>query len=134
MTRSIWLTDQGSDGMINEIFGFIKKLLGIGMPCAFHSLTGLYCPGCGGTRAVRELLYGDLRMSFQYHPLVLYGAAVVLLELVSWGASRMFHRPWLHIRRYNLFILIGAGIVVANWFYKNYMLVFRGVDLLLLLK
>lgn len=89
MTRSIWLTDQGSDGMINEIFGFIKKLLGIGMPCAFHSLTGLYCPGCGGTRAVRELLYGDLRMSFQYHPLVLYGAAVVLLELVSWGASRI---------------------------------------------
>ena len=50
--------------MINEVFGFIKKLLGIGMPCAFHSLTGLYCPGCGGTRAVRELLYGDLRMSF----------------------------------------------------------------------
>lgn len=53
--------------MINEVFGFIKKLLGIGMPCAFHSLTGLYCPGCGGTRAVRELLYGDLRMSFQHH-------------------------------------------------------------------
>ena len=120
--------------MINEVFGFIKKLLGIGMPCAFHSLTGLYCPGCGGTRAVRELLYGDLRMSFQYHPLVLYGAAVVLLELVSWGASRVFHRPGLHIRRYNLFILVGAGIVVGNWFYKNYMLVFRGVDLLPLLK
>ena len=88
--------------MIHEVFGFIKKLLGIGMPCAFHSLTGLYCPGCGGTRAVRKLLYGDLRMSFQYHPLVLYGAVVVLLELVSWGASRVFHRPGLHIRRYNL--------------------------------
>ena len=80
--------------MINEVFGFIKKLLGIGMPCAFHSLTGL----------------------------------------VSWGASRVFRRPGLHIRRYNLFILIGAGIVVGNWFYKNYMLVFRGVDLLPLLK
>ena len=21
-------------------------------PCAFHKITGLYCPGCGGTRAV----------------------------------------------------------------------------------
>ena len=30
--------------------------------------------------------------------------------------------------------MIGAGIVVGNWFYKNYMLVFRGVDLLPLLK
>lgn len=120
--------------MVSAIVDFIKKLLGIGMPCAFHSLTGLYCPGCGGTRAVTELLYGDLRMSFQYHPLVLYTAVVFLLELGSWGASRLFHRPQLHIRRYNVFILIGAGIVLANWFYKNYMLVFRGVDLLPLLK
>lgn len=112
------------------IAGFIKKLLGIGMPCAFHSLTGLYCPGCGGTRAVKALLLGEFRMSFQYHPLVLYTVAVCLLELMSWGAARIFHRPALHIKRYHVFILIAAGIVVGNWVYKNYMLVFRGVDLL----
>lgn len=119
--------------MTEYIVSLIKKLFGIGMPCAFHMLTGLYCPGCGGTRAVKMLLHGNLRMSFQYHPLVLYTAAVVLLEMASWGASRILHRPQLHIRRYNVFILIGAGIVVANWFYKNYMLVFRGMDLLPLL-
>lgn len=60
-------------------------MAGQGFPCLFHLMTGLYCPGCGGTRAVRALFRGDLAMSFQYHPLVLYMAAVILAEAVSFG-------------------------------------------------
>ena len=42
------------------------------MPCMFLKLTGLYCPGCGGTRAVAALLKGKWLLSFFYHPIV-YG-------------------------------------------------------------
>lgn len=42
------------------------------MPCLFHLMTGLYCPGCGGTRAVKYLLQGDWKNSLIYHPFVLY--------------------------------------------------------------
>ena len=38
-------------------------MAGQGFPCLFHLMTGLYCPGCGGTRAVRALFRGDLAMS-----------------------------------------------------------------------
>lgn len=31
---------------------------GIDLPCYFNRLTGLYCPGCGATRALHELLHG----------------------------------------------------------------------------
>lgn len=96
----------------------------------FHTLTGLYCPGCGGTRAVLSLIKGDLRMSVQYHPLVPYTVIIILLEIILRTAYKRSDRPINHQKRVRIFILAGAAIVVVNWFFKNYMLVFQGVDLL----
>lgn len=36
--------------------------------CTFKSVTGLYCPGCGGTRAVAAFIQGHWARSFRYHP------------------------------------------------------------------
>jgi hypothetical protein len=43
---------------------------GIGVPCVFHEWTGLYCPGCGITRAALSLLALDVYQAFRYNPLV----------------------------------------------------------------
>lgn len=103
---------------------------GQGFPCLFHAMTGLYCPGCGGTRAVRALLRGDVLMSFQYHPLVPYMAAVLALSLGRWLLFRITKNPgWLPGHRMRL-VYIGVGIILANWIFKNYMLAVRGIDLL----
>ena len=40
--------------------GYFLKLEFNLPPCLFHRLTGLYCPGCGGTRAVRLLFTGHI--------------------------------------------------------------------------
>ena len=37
--------------------------------CAFHEVTGLYCPGCGSTRALYYLLHGELREALRYNAL-----------------------------------------------------------------
>jgi hypothetical protein len=37
--------------------------------CSFHFLTGLYCPGCGATRATYHLVHGQLAIAFRYQPL-----------------------------------------------------------------
>lgn len=78
---------------LKTIIRFVELWGRQGFPCLFHLMTGLYCPGCGGTRAVRALLRGDLAMSFQYHPLVLYMAAVILAEAVSFGIARATKKP-----------------------------------------
>lgn len=109
---------------------WLRKIWKIGSVCIFHSLTGLYCPGCGGTRAVRTLLQGDLRMSVQYHPLVLYTVIAVLAEVIIRFLSKKRKHPLDHKKRERILILIGDAIVVINWIFKNYMLVAKGIDLL----
>ncbi|MDY6351438.1 MAG: DUF2752 domain-containing protein [Lachnospiraceae bacterium] len=46
--------------------------------CIFHEVTGLYCPGCGGTRALGFLLHGHPLLSLWYHPLVIYGVFLII--------------------------------------------------------
>ncbi|HQR47294.1 MAG TPA: DUF2752 domain-containing protein [Thermoanaerobaculia bacterium] len=46
-------------------------------PCFFHSVTGLPCPTCGGTRAALALLEGDVALALHLNPLVT--AALALL-------------------------------------------------------
>ena len=50
----------------------------------FLLMTGLYCPGCGGTRALKAFLRGEFLTSFRYHPLILYCACVAMIFLVSY--------------------------------------------------
>ena len=39
--------------------------------CPFHEMTGFYCPGCGGQRALHALLHLEFRESLRLNPLVL---------------------------------------------------------------
>lgn len=57
---------------------FIPVFMNISAPCVFYTLTGFYCPGCGGTRAVLSLLHGHFLRSFFYHPVVIYTLVVFL--------------------------------------------------------
>ena len=112
-----------------ETVKFLTSMFRQGFPCLFQMITGYYCPGCGGTRATVFLLHGDILKSVQYHPLVLYMALVVVVELGSFGLSKALKRPKLFVERYAMFTYIGIGIVVVNWIFKNYMLM-SGIDLL----
>lgn len=45
--------------------------------CGFHQLTGLYCPGCGATRAVFHLLHGELELALRSNFLFVFGLPVL---------------------------------------------------------
>lgn len=100
------------------------------IPCLFHLLTGLYCPGCGGTRAAVYLLRGQVAQSFVYHPLVPYTVLVVAVEAASALVARRTGNSKYYLGHESLFLYIGAGIILVNWIVKNVLLVGFGIDLL----
>lgn len=100
------------------------------MPCLFQLLTGLYCPGCGGTRAAVYLMKGQVIQSFVYHPLVLYTALVVVAEVISAMVAKKTGRPERYLGHETLFIYIDAAVILVNWIVKNVLLIEFGIDLL----
>jgi hypothetical protein len=51
--------------------------------CAFHAVTGLPCLTCGATRAMADLVAGDLRGAVAMNPL----ATVAAIGMVPWGLA-----------------------------------------------
>ena len=47
--------------------------------CIFKLLTGLNCPGCGGTRCLHALVHGDLLQALAFNPLVVLALPYVLV-------------------------------------------------------
>lgn len=65
--------------------------------CVFHAVTGLDCPGCGGTRALHHLLHGRFLEAARYNALLYVLIAVTLLaapSLVRGEAPPFMSRRW----------------------------------------
>lgn len=67
---------------------------GVTVQCPVHGATGGFCPGCGSTRAVHELLHGDVVGSLVCHPLVLPLIALLGYLAASWVARRRVGDTW----------------------------------------
>ena len=59
----------------------IVKLTGVGIPCIFHAVTGLNCPGCGVSRMGIALLHLDLRAAYLYNRCVLILSPMIAVLL-----------------------------------------------------
>jgi hypothetical protein len=82
--------------------------------CPFLAVTGLQCPGCGGTRAMYSLLHGDVVGAVRMNPLVLVLYPVVL----GYGASLLAeYRAQTRLARvlsWSAFGLLMAGVLYSG--------------------
>jgi hypothetical protein len=84
--------------------------------CGFRWLTGLLCPLCGMTRALRALVQGDLAAAWSLHPLSI--PALLLLAGIGFGAALELcgykaNLPWRHGRFWSITaaVLLVFGIL-----------------------
>jgi hypothetical protein len=83
-------------------------------------LTGTYCPGCGGLRAVNDLTHGDVAAAASSN--LLFVASLPVLALV-WGRTTLDRwrgrvrvvAPQVHVRlTVAVLVLAGAFAVLRN--------------------
>ncbi|MBO5371552.1 MAG: DUF2752 domain-containing protein [Lachnospiraceae bacterium] len=104
------------------------------IPCLFYNITGLYCPGCGGTRAVLSLVQGEILLSFFYHPLVLYTIIVYLWFMISHTIEKISRGRWLIGMQYrDGYLWIALLILIVNIAVKDIALTAFHTDILKLL-
>lgn len=104
------------------------------VPCIFHTITGLYCPGCGGTRAVKEFLKGNWILSFFYHPIVLYGFLIYFWFMLSHTIEQLSkHRLQIGMRYRDIYLWIALAIVIINTAVKDIALTAFHTDILKIL-
>lgn len=88
--------------------------------CPWLVLTGTYCPGCGGLRAVNDLTHGEIAAAASSN--LLFVGAIPLL-LVLW--SRWFADRWRGVRRVVdqrrgvLWASVFAAVALVFWVVRN---------------
>lgn len=91
----------------------------LSFPCIFHKITGLYCAGCGGTRALISLFHGDIIKAIHLNSLLMVLLPVALYCYLV-GFFKTFFKvqlpfiknyfPWLWV----LLILTFVFMIVRN--------------------
>lgn len=100
------------------------------LPCLFHEITGLYCPGCGGTRAFVKLMQGDIHASLHYHPIVLYGSVLYVWYMIT-NTIQYLSRGKIRIamKYRSFYVWVGVGILALDTIWKNLCLILWGQTL-----
>ena len=87
--------------------------------CAFKSLTGWYCPGCGGTRSVFGFLQGHFLQSFYYNPFVPYVMVLYVVFMVRNTLHYIWPNKFKLMEFRTEYAVIALVLILGQWIIKN---------------
>ncbi len=82
--------------------------------CVFKLITGWDCPGCGTTRALHQLLHGNVGAAFRLNPMLFVLMAIALCALPSVLRGRypqFLLKPW--------FAWAAFFVLTSFWIVRN---------------
>ena len=102
---------------------YLNKRFSFYIPCLFHKITHLYCPGCGITRMILSILKLNFYQAFRYNPLLfIMMPFIILYELlyyINWIQDKDFkisNKIW-----YTLLIITIIYTILRNINIFNYL-------------
>lgn len=90
------------------------------LPCQFHYVTGLYCPGCGSQRALHQLAHGHFIEALRYNPLMIITLPIILYGMGLQIWNYLFGTEIRFPLFYNKIFIFGFfGLGVVYWVLRN---------------
>lgn len=96
------------------LYTFPPTAYGFYPRCPFRMLTGLQCPGCGTTRALHQLLHGNVGAAFRLNPMLFVLMAVALCavpSLLRGQQPQFLMKPW--------FAWAAFFVLTSYWIVRN---------------
>jgi len=78
--------------MLVFICKYLYKAYNIGFDCVVNRFTGLYCAGCGMTRAVYSLIQLDFYQAFRYNVLSIILLPIIILYVLFEIYAKVFDK------------------------------------------
>ncbi|MDJ0393468.1 DUF2752 domain-containing protein [Rhodococcus sp. G-MC3] len=89
------------------------------LPCPFHAMTGLWCPGCGATRAAGNLVHGDVASAMSSNILAVLLLVVGVAVWGLWARARATGRTLDIGRPPRWFVIGGLAVLVSFTVLRN---------------
>ena len=106
--------------------------LALATDCPSHIFFDIYCPFCGGTRAIRSLLKFDIMSSLIYNPAVLPAAIAFLVYDILTLKAIIQNKE--HLPRVHKPVWISISVIlVLNWIIRNILLIVWDIDYMVML-
>lgn len=90
------------------------NLTHLSIPCPFHAITGLQCPGCGVTRMCLALLRLDVSGAWKANPALLL-LLPLLGGLLGYRAVVYVRRGSVPTARWETLVWSGMAVVLLLW-------------------
>jgi hypothetical protein len=80
--------------------------------CLVKLTTGFDCPGCGGTRAFRYLLVGNVPAAARHHIVFVFAVPFLIYAYAAWAGKRVFRwrLPKLRVPPLAIGLFLGAWL------------------------
>ena len=91
----------------------ILYYLKIPIPCLFHKITHLYCPGCGVTRMISSIISFNFYQAFSYNA---YVFILLVLSVVYFIIKLVIYVIWkkkVKVPNYIYYVLILFALIFA---------------------
>ena len=83
----------------------------IGIPCIFHEITNLYCPGCGVTRMIFSILKLDFYQAFRYNPFIFILLILLIIYIAYIIICKILKKKYYKLNIKHLIIISAIAII-----------------------